>query len=262
MNKPIIKKLINKEINKILFVNPSLNNHLYLDYNNPNYRITLDEGIYKTYPPNTARRYIMDLFNLDKEQITIYGKADSLPEEKRLWVVYYDEYGNREKMLKAMQLCGYTLSKCDKRENNIIEEIYIPINLPNLNDIVKKYNFITHITPSYNRDKIISIGFVPKSKNEMFSYNDRVFFFKGDTPINEILFQAFEFDKSLKNNRNRHEYTIFTLETSKIPDNVNFHTDLTYPCGIYTTDNVPPQCIKGYQDFNTEFLAKQFLNNI
>lgn len=32
-----------------MFVNPSLDNHLYLDYNNPNYRIALDEGIYKTY---------------------------------------------------------------------------------------------------------------------------------------------------------------------------------------------------------------------
>jgi hypothetical protein len=248
------------KIKKILFVNPSLENHLYLDYDNAGYRINIDEGIYKTYPPSTARKYIINLFNLDESQIQIYGANGSSPEEKRLWVVYYNGYGNREKMEKAMRLCGYTISKHMERANNVIEEIYIPITLPNLNDIVRKYSFITHITPFYNKEKILRIGFVPKSKNEMFSYTDRVFFFKGDTPINEIIFQAFEFDNRLKNKKNNHIYTIFTIDTNKIPNNVSFHTDLTYPCGIYTTDNIPPNCIKGYTDFNAEQFAKQYLN--
>jgi hypothetical protein len=253
-----IKGIIKEEVNKILFVNPSIENHLYLDYEN--YQINLNEGIYKTYPPDTARRYVMNLFNLNEKQIIVYGANGKLPEEKRLWVAYYNEYGNKKKMTKAMMLCGYTLSKSMNRDDGLIEEIYSPINLPNINDIVRKYSFITHITPSYNKDKILSKGFIPKSKNEMFSYNDRIFFFKGDTPINEIMFQAFEFDRMLKNKRNEHSYTIFSIDTQKIPDNVNFHTDLTYPCGIYTTENVPPNCIKGYQDFNTISFANKFLN--
>lgn len=43
-----IKGFIKEEVNKILFVNPSIENHLYLDYEN--YQINLNEGIYKTYP--------------------------------------------------------------------------------------------------------------------------------------------------------------------------------------------------------------------
>lgn len=253
-----ISKIVCEEFDKILPIIPSLDNRLYIDFENDKYKVNLNEGIYKTYPPSTAVKYIKSLFNLDDLQIRVIGDNNNAPEEKRLQVVYYDVLDNRKKMAKAMLLCGYTLSKGQKRTNDIVEEIYIPINLPNLNDIVKKYSFITHITPSYNKEKILLKGFVPKSKNEMFSYNERIFFFKGDTPIQEILFQAIDFDEKIKNKRNKHMYTIFTIDTQKIPDNVNFHTDLTYPCGIYTTDNIPPNCIKGYQDFNTEMFGKQY----
>ena len=252
---PIVKC---KDLGKLLFVTPSLENRLYRDFVDKGNKVNLNEGLYKTYPPNTALRYIKDLFSLNDEQIRINSKNGKTPEEKRIQVKYYDVYNNREKMAKAMLLCGYTLSKYQKEGDDIVEEIYTPINLPNLNDIVRKYSFITHITPSYNKDKILSKGFVPKSKNEMFSYTDRVFFFKGDTPMQEILFQAMDFDNHLKNKRNNHIYTIFILNTSKIPENVHFHTDLTYPCGIYTTENIPPQCIKSCQDFDVTALRKQY----
>ena len=250
MNMGEIKSIVKEELKKFLFDRPSLNNALYRDLLDENYKIDLDEGLYKTYPPKTARRYIMDLFNLDDSQIIVYSKNGGLPEEKRLIVSYYDGYDNKEKMKKAMLLCGYTMSKETRSDNGIIQQSYIPINLPNLNDVIRKYKFITHVTPIYNKDKILSIGFVPKSKNEMFSYNDRVFFFKGDTPPIEILYQVNDFDDKLKNKRNNHIYTLFSISTGKIPKNVNFHTDLTYPCGIYTTENVPPSCIANYQDFD------------
>lgn len=253
-----IREILNKEISKVLFTNESLDNHLYLDFSNKNYKINLDEGQYKTYPPLTTLRYIKNLFMMDDSQIKIKDGVRNIPEEKRIWVVYYDVYGNKEKMEKAMLYCGYTLSKEEKRKDDIIEQIYIPINLPNLDDIVKKYDFITHITPVYNKDKILTKGFVPKHKNEMFSYTDRVFFFKGDAPMNEILYQAINFDYNLKNKRNNHIYTIFIVDTKKIPNNVRFHTDLTYPCGIYTTENIPPSAIKSYKDFNVEELSRQY----
>ena len=253
-----VKDIVRGEIGKILPIVGTLDNHLFLDYVRDDYKVNLNEGLYKTYPPSTAVRYIKNLFGLEDKDIWVHDNQNSSPEEKRLVTVYADVYGNREKMKKAMLLCGYTLSKCQKDDDGTVREIYIPINLPNLNDIVRKYSFITHITPSYNKDKILSKGFIPKSKNEMFSYTDRVFFFKGDTPMQEILFQAMDFDNHLKNKRNNHIYTIFILNTSKIPDNVHFHTDLTYPCGIYTTENIPPQCIKSCQDFDVASLRKQY----
>lgn len=188
MRKQEIKSIVREELGKFLFDRPSLSNMLYNVFYNDNYKVDLDEGLYKTYPPETARRYIMDLFNLDNSQIFVYGKNRTLTEEKRLIVSYYGDNGNKEEMKKAMLLCGYTISREAKSDNGFIQQSYIPINLPNLNDIVKKYKHITHVTPIYNKDKFLSIGFVPKSKNEMFSYNDRVFFFKGDTPPIEILY--------------------------------------------------------------------------
>lgn len=34
--------------------------------------------------PDTARRYVMNLFNLNENQIIVYGANGKLPEEKRL----------------------------------------------------------------------------------------------------------------------------------------------------------------------------------
>lgn len=92
----------------------------------------------------------------------------------------------------------------------------------------------------------------------MFSYPERVFFFKGDTPFNEILYQCIDFNNHIKNKLNNDVYTIFIVDTKKIPNNVNFHTDLAYPYGIYTNDNIPPSAIKKYQDFNINDLKNKY----
>lgn len=254
-----IKQIVKEEANKVLFVVPSIERGIYTDFiNESDKKININEGLYKTYPPETAKKYIKNLFDLDDRSIRILSTNGILPEEKRIQLIYFNGYGNSERMKRAMLLCGYTLSKVQKRGNGYVEEIYIPINLPNVNDIIEKYDYITHVTPFYNKEKILSKGFVPKAKNEMFSYPERVFFFKGDTPFNEILYQCIEFDSHLKNKLNQHIYTIFIIDTKKIPENVSFHTDLTYPCGIYTNDNIPPSVIRKCQDFNVDDLKNKY----
>lgn len=259
MNENEIREIVKEEINKVLFVIPSVERGIYADFVNEEYKnINLNEGLYKTYPPETTIRYIKKLFDFDERCIRIIGNSNSLPEEKRIQMIYFKGYGNTEKMKNAMMLCGYVLSKSQDRGNCYVEEVYIPINLPNIDSVVRKYNYITHVTPLYNKKNILLKGFVPKSKNEMFSYPDRIFFFKGDTHYKEILYQCMDFDAHLKNRLNRHIYTIFIVDTKKIPENVHFHTDLTYPFGIYTSDNIPPSAIKSYQDFNVEEFKNKY----
>lgn len=252
-----ISKLISEEISKVLIPIPDAGRGIYNDFINFN-DICIDEGIYKTFPPFTTVKYIKKLFGLQDNMIRIVSTNGSLPEEKRMQVIYYDGYDNTEKMERAMQLCGYTISKSIKRTDGYIEGIYIPINLPNLDDIVKKYDFIIHVSPQYFKQKILDIGFIPKSINTMFSYRDRVFFFKGNTPFKEIIYQIMDFDSNNKKKYNNHIYTIYKIGTKKLPSNVHFHTDLTYPYGIYTTENVSPICIETYKDFNIEEFNKQF----
>lgn len=250
-----VRKIVKEEINKVLIAFPTEEKGIYFDFSDDNFSINLNEGLYKTYPPNTTVKYVKKLFNLTDDMIGILDTNGSTPEEKRIWSVYCDLYENSKRMEKAMLCCGYTLSK-EERDDNIIQQIYIPINPPNINDIVRKYDHITHITPIYYKEKILKRGFVPKSTNVMFSYPERVFFFKGDTPPIEMSYQIIDFDEKRKNKRNNHTYTLFTVDTKKIPENVNFHTDLTYPFGIYTNDNIPPSAIRHTQDFDCTQLFK------
>lgn len=251
------ENILKEEVSKILLPIPNYGRGIYQDFINTDDEC-IDEGIYKTFPPQTTVQYVKKLFWLRDDMIRIVSDNGSLPEEKRIQVIYYNDYGNDESMQRAMRLCGYTSSKRLKRDGKYIEEIFIPINLPNLDDIIRKYDFIIHVSPQYFKQKILKNGFVPKSINTMFSYTDRVFFFKGDTPFKEIIYQIMDFDNNNKKKYNNHIYTIYKIDTKKIPSNVHFHTDLTYPFGIYTTENVSPICIETYKDFNIEEFNKQF----
>lgn len=196
-----IKQMVNEETSKLLLPISDSGRGIYFDYIDESISINLNEGLYRTYPPETAKNYVQRLFGLSDNMIRLVSNNGNLPEEQRIQVLFYNGYGNQERMKRAMYLCGYTISKSMRHENDYIEEIYIPINLPNLNDIVKKYDFITHVSPQYFKHKILNIGFVPKSINAMFSYTDRIFFFKGDTPFQEIIYQTMDFDsKNTKKN--------------------------------------------------------------
>lgn len=256
-----LKKIVKDEVEKILWPIPNYGRGLYSEFMGTEEVPVLTEGIFRTYPAETAVSYIKKLFGIDDNMIRIVSSRGSLPEEKRIQVLFYDDYGNRDRMKKAMGLCGYVLSKGTVQSNGYAEEIYIPIQQPDLNGIVRQFKFITHISPQYFRDKILKNGFIPKSTNTVFSYPDRVFFFRGNAPFEEMLFQAFDFDKKNKKKQNSHVYTFFNINTKKIPEGVKFHTDLTYPFGIYTNDNVPPNCIEAYRDLDLKELSEKFLGS-
>lgn len=253
-----IKQIIKEETSKLLLPIPDSGRGIYFDYIDESININLNEGLYKTYPPETAKNYIQKLFVLSDGMIRIVSNNGNIPEEQRIQVLFYKGYGNQERMRRAMLLCGYAISKSMRHENDYIEEIYIPINLPNLNDIVKKYDFITHVSTQYFKHKILNIGFVPKSINTMFSYPDRIFFFKGDAPFQEIVYQTMDFDSKNTKQHNNHIYTLYKIDTKRIPNNVNVHTDLTYPYGIYTNENIPKSCIETYRDFDINSFKQNF----
>lgn len=252
-----IREYVRSELNKMLIPIPTEERGLYYDFINENIHVNLNEGLYKTYPPETAKRYIQTLFGLSDGQIDLVRKNVDKPEECRIVVLYSDEYDNKKNMTRAMNLCGYTISKSMKHDDGYLEEVYIPINLPDINEIVRKYDVILHVTPLYYKDKILKNGFVPRSKNVMFSYPDRVFFFRGNIPPQELFFQVADFDDKRKNKLNNRNYCMFAVNPRKIPDDVGFHTDLTYPFGIYTNDNIPSSAIEYYKVFNLDEILKQ-----
>lgn len=123
----------------------------------------INEGLIKTYPINNTVEYIRRLFGLRDNQINVLNKGDV----HKILVMFENSDEKRKQMAKAMNLCGYELAN-ENTDNiyNAIYQMYTQKFSDSLTSKLKKrMDFLTHITPLYNKEKILRQGFVPKSKN-------------------------------------------------------------------------------------------------
>lgn len=119
-----------------------------------------------------------------------------------------------------------------------------------INDVVRKYHQIYHITPTYNLENIKRIGLIPSSKREGFSYPNRIFFIKGDTSFEEIAFIGQQLSDKNSNEKNDGKYSLLVIDTKNIPTDVNFFLDPNYGHGIFTEQPIPPSAIKSIIPLN------------
>lgn len=112
---------------------------------------------------------------------------------------------------------------------------------------VLNLGMIFHSTHKDNIPNILQNGLIPDSKNPKFSYPKRVYFSKFVSDIRHIC----DITKQLAdvNNTNVLDYCIITIDTKKIPENVDFYLDPIYENGIFTNDIIPPECIMNVKTF-------------
>lgn len=205
----------------------------------------INEGIFKTYPIDKTLKYVRTLFGLNDKQLYQINGSGENEDVNRIVANIWNTKENNESMDRAMNLCGYVRSKTIEMGPYIIISYISRYENKDITDLVRKMGIIAHITPSYNVEKIKRNGFVPKSSNSQFNYPNRIFFFKGDTPIIEIEFQILDFYNQNKTQGDKEEYAIIAVDTTKLPENSHFYYDPNYVCGIFTQDNLPPSVIKG-----------------
>jgi hypothetical protein len=215
---------------------------------------SLNEGTFKTYPPEKVQKYIINMFRLPSDWVNF--------EESEQGGVYFFWLRVRksltliEQIIKAMNLCGYFCSiKQEDKEPEFIILQFEPRHQNNANEEVRAMDYIYHVSPSYNLNKILKSGFTPKTKNSLFDYPDRVYFFKQHTTedeLNNLTYHLCCYNKSLGNNN---KYVIFIIDVKEIPQNVNFYLDGNYANGIYTTDNIPPSAIVDAAEFEIDSTA-------
>lgn len=106
---------------------------------------------------------------------------------------------------------------------------------------------IFHSTYKNNIPNILQNGLIPDSKNPKFTYPKRVYFSKFTSDIRkncDITVQL-----ANVNHKNVLDYCIITIDTKKIPDNVDFYFDPIYENGIFTNDIIPTECIMSVKTF-------------
>ena len=209
----------------------------------------LEEGLIHTYPIDTTIRYIKEYFGLSDKEIF---KGSGNNGFERIFVKMYDDKRNHKIMDKAMRLCGYFASHYTPTEDGYVTVQYESKNDEDIShELRQNERYLTHITPTYNEDKILKTGFSPRAKNYLFNFPDRVYFSRGNAPAQESLEMVKMLSLINQSKGNNGRYTVFKVDLTKIPENVKFYNDQNYKNGVYTIDNIRPDCIVGKIEIDT-----------
>ena len=201
----------------------------------------LEEGLIHTYPIDTTIRYIKEYFGMDDSEIF---KGNGENGYERIFVRMYDDKRNHKIMDRAMNLCGYFPSRYTRCVDSYVIVQYESRNDKDISEELRKTErYLTHITPSYNEGKILKNGFSPKSKNYVFNFPDRVYFSVGSTAPEESLRLLKMLSLTNDSEGNDGWYTVFMVDLRKIPETVKFFRDQNYKNGVYTRENISPDCI-------------------
>lgn len=210
---------------------------------------SLEEAHYATYPIDKTIEYIKKYFDLPDEWVK---KKIGLNDGERIVVTIPIAGNNLEQLKKAMLLCGwyYAAPSEDKITPNQLQKIQFEpiIYSDDSKQIRSEETTLLHLTPYFNWGKIKHLGFSPRCKNGMFNYPDRVYFFRGSTPIEDIKNLASEMMSEEQRLRSEGRYVLITIDLNKVPDDIKLSLDQNYEYGVHTKDNIHPDAIIGYEE--------------
>ena len=153
-----------------------------------------------------------------------------------------DEYKGIEKW---MRFIGYEFSRKYMDGVDIIYE-FIPFKQDAISyDSPAMTRYIYHICPNKVKDKIMKYGLIPKSKNTLYSYTERIHFFTANTPKKELKFMCFQLSANSENADGG--YSLLTIDTHKIK-NIDIYKDLTYEFGVYSNEPINKSAIVAVED--------------
>ena len=153
-----------------------------------------------------------------------------------------DEYKGIEKW---MRFIGYEFSRKYIDGIDIIYE-FIPFKQDAISyDSPAMTRYIYHICPNKVKDKIMKYGLIPKSKNTLYSYTERIHFFTANTPKKELKFMCFQLSSNSENADGG--YSLLTIDTHKIK-NIDIYKDLTYEFGVYSNEPINKSAIVAVED--------------
>jgi hypothetical protein len=216
------------------------------------------EGLIKSYAPETVARYLSNYFKdgLVRTNIHNFNGVEfiiaRMPSD--------DRYEN-ESIRIMDNLCGYKLSrKGVSNDKSEMELVFEPKFQKPINDEMEEYEKLIHVSPSYNKEKILKFGFCPKFKNEIFNYNDRIYFYSTKTQPDMVARLSLGLAYSKDNERNDHLFDFYMVDPKKINRKVEFHRDGMTANGIayWTYDNVPSDCIIDINRFRFDPMRKKW----
>ena len=204
---------------------------------------TLFEGLVKSYPPEDVVRYITNYF----ESGVVNASTKTYEGVEIIIITIPNDSVIEKKCIEIMDnLCGYKMArKGISRNESEVRLHFEPKFQKSINDEMDEHEMLIHVSPSYNREKILKYGFCPKFKNTIFNYNDRIYFYSTRTQPDMVARLAMNVAYSKDSDRNDHLFDFYMINPRKIDRNVEFHRDSMTGDGVayWTYDNIPSNCI-------------------
>lgn len=186
---------------------------------------------------DTARQ-----FRLARWQISILEtQRDSGVYE--IIIVVPDIAKNIDIMKDVMACYGYFLTQSQpfREDNSFVALRFMPKFQPLIDEEVRKYKYLYHVSPKRFEAKILKNGLVPKSKNELYDYPGRIHFIVNmdmndgtelpeldPSKLNMLANSLVSERKHLVNQYvDDTKYVAWRIRTKDLPDNVHFCYDFT-----------------------------------
>lgn len=124
--------------------------------------------------------------------------------------------------------------------------VFEPVFVDEVNDDVKKCEYLLHLTPAVNLESIQVNGFVPKEKDAGLKNPSRVYFFTQDTSYAEMREPIVGMISHDNTRQPDQMYVMIYVSVKKlfrtVPD-ILFYGDPRTEHGVYTESAIPPECI-------------------
>lgn len=205
----------------------------------------IKEGLIRTYPSLFAFRQLRNKYGLDNREIRMSSTPDGIGSIEI--VLNRKNAAKEDEINKLMETYGYVPGF------RFVDIVYEPKHEAEIrrNTLERTCDYLIHISPFSKINKIKRNGFVPRSDNELYSYPERIYFFKYD--INFNWDEAIETIRRISKSRGEKEgtkYAVYFLDVRKIPDNARFYQDKNSNNGVYTSDNIPFSAVSQIKQFN------------
>lgn len=213
-----------------------MNESCYNDYLNEQSK--LYEGLIRSYPIETIIKQL--------DRLGVYARHEVGPNNVNLIIVKDVRDGIINDVLKIMNVGGYI-----KRNKNGSEYSFAP-KYPHdaTEDAYSDDMCLYHLTNDIYIDKILKNGLVPKSKNKIEYHPERVYLTKKRKMSFRFISQMFS---KMKHNEFIKKLYIVKVDLSKCEDK-RFFWDPSAPNGMFTYENIPPQCITIEEEINVNSL--------
>lgn len=258
-----LKDKIIESLDEGMYVNPARFDNFIFDFirgktDHPYYKYYINEGLIWSYDPFFVKRSIMTAFNLNDNDVRIFGiidfnkyanENDIIKNNKKQdsYIVCRCLKSFKKQLEAGFNTCGWFLHKIKESKDKSKELYYFyPKYQDKVNDnIIKNNKILYHYSLKKYENRIRKYGLVPRSNNDEYEYPDSIFLFKENTPDKDkhiLLKQRFKEEIN--------DLIEIKVHVSKLQKNIDFYIDPDRSnYSIFTYDNISPEClsIKDYR---------------